>query len=148
MVWDRANALMDRALEHCRDAGVAAILHTESADAAVFADLAAHARAAGLPLGKAVKHYAPPIVGPENAGLLPSVIASADSAEQAAREGTRFLLETDYIDEPERPGAVLGPKTVPRRMLELVGRGVLTEEQAWEVARNAERAYGISLALP
>jgi len=25
----------------------------------------------------------------------------------------RFMMETDYIDDPEMPGAVLGPKTVP-----------------------------------
>jgi TatD-related deoxyribonuclease len=28
-------------------------------------------------------------------------------------------METDYLDDPRRPGAVLGPKTVPRRTREL-----------------------------
>jgi TatD-related deoxyribonuclease len=147
-VWDRANALLQTALELCRDTGKAAILHTESATPDVFADLAARVRAAGLPLDHAVKHYSPPIVGPGNHGLFPSVIASGASAEAAARQGTRFLLETDYIDEPERPGAVLGPKTVPRRTLELVARGLLTEEQAHVVhADNPRRVYGIEVRL-
>jgi TatD-related deoxyribonuclease len=147
-VWDRANALMHTALTTARDAGVAVILHTESATPEVFADLAQRVRASGLPLEKAVKHYSPPIVGPENAGLWPSIIASADSAHVAAKQGTRFLLETDYIDEPERPGAVLGPKTVPRRTLELVQQGLLTEEQVWEVhSRNPARIYGVPYEL-
>ncbi|MCA1813698.1 MAG: TatD family hydrolase [Halobacteriales archaeon] len=147
-VWERANALLQRALELCRDARVAAILHTESATPDVFADLAARARAAGLGLDQAVKHYSPPIVGPENHGLFPSIIASADSAEVAARQGTRFLLETDYVDEPERPGAVLGPKTVPRRTLDLLAKGLLTEEQCWQVhSANPKRVYGIDVAL-
>lgn len=147
-VWARANQLMHLALSLCKETGVAAILHTESATPEVFADLAQRVRAAGLPLEKAVKHYSPPIVGPDNHGLFPSVIAGGDSALEAARQGTRFLLETDYIDEPERPGAVLGPKTVPRRTLELVQQGVLTEEQAWQVhGANPARIYGVPYEL-
>ncbi|HEV8361555.1 MAG TPA: TatD family hydrolase [Candidatus Thermoplasmatota archaeon] len=147
-VWARANALMGIALETARDAGVAVILHTESATPEVFADLAQRVAAAGLPLGKAVKHYSPPIVGPENHGLWPSIIASGDSSAAAARQGTRFLLETDYIDEPERPGAVLGPKTVPKRTHALVAQGLLTEEQAWVVhAENPARIYGVPYTL-
>jgi len=147
-VWERANLLMRRALEEARDAGCAVLLHTESATPEVFLDLAQRIRAAGFPLEKAVKHYSPPVVGPENQGLWPSIIASHDSAEEAARQGTRFLLETDYIDEPERPGAVLGPKTVPRRTLELVQKGLLSEEQAWTVhGENPRRIYGWDIAL-
>ncbi len=29
-------------------------------------------------------------------------------------------METDYMDDPRRPGAVLGPKTVPKRTQQLV----------------------------
>jgi TatD-related deoxyribonuclease len=147
-VWARANALMHTALALCKEAGVAAILHTESATPEVFADLAARVDAAGLPRDKAVKHFSGPTVGPANAGLFPSVIASGASAEEAARQGTRFLLETDYIDEPERPGAVLGPKTVPKRTLDLVQRGLLTEEQAWVVhGANPQAIYGVPFDL-
>lgn len=147
-VWARANQLMHRALEVARDAGCAVILHTESATPEVFADLAQRIRAAGFPLEKAVKHYSPPIVGPDNHGLWPSIIASGESCEAAARQGTRFLLETDYVDEPERPGAVLGPKTVPRRTLALLRAGLLTEEQAWVVHRdNPQRVYGVEFGL-
>lgn len=147
-VWARANQLMHRALELARDAGCAVILHTESATPDVFADLAHRIAAARFPLDRAVKHYSPPTVGPDNHGLFPSVIASRDSAEQAAKQGTRFLLETDYIDEPERPGAVLGPKTVPRRTLELVQKGLLTEEQCWQVhSANPAGIYRVPYEL-
>ena len=30
-----------------------------------------------------------------------------------------FMLETDYMDDPRRPGAVLGPKIVPKRTQQL-----------------------------
>jgi TatD-related deoxyribonuclease len=35
-----------------------------------------------------------------------------------------FFLETDYMDDPRRPGAVLGPKTVPKRTQQLLEAGV------------------------
>jgi TatD-related deoxyribonuclease len=28
-------------------------------------------------------------------------------------------METDFLDDPRRPGAVLGPKTIPKRTQEL-----------------------------
>ena len=39
-----------------------------------------------------------------------------------ARQG--FMLETDHMDDPARPGAVLGPKTVPKRTRQLSEAGV------------------------
>jgi TatD-related deoxyribonuclease len=63
--------------------------------------------------------------------------------EKALSQGTRFLLETDYIDDSRRPGAVLGPATVPRRTLALHARGLLTEEQAWTIhGDNPEKVFG------
>jgi len=40
-------------------------------------------------------------------------------------------METDYLDDKTRPGAVLGPKTVPRRTLELLKQGLIDEEDAY-----------------
>ena len=31
-------------------------------------------------------------------------------------------METDFLDDPQRPGAVLGPKTVPKRTTELCSK--------------------------
>ena len=39
------------------------------------------------------------------------------------------MLETDYLDDPSRPGAVLGPKTVPRKTLKSFQEGIIDEEQ-------------------
>ena len=55
---------------------------------------------------------------------MPSVLASKKNIEAAAKKGTRFMMETDYIDDPRRPGAVLGPKTVPKRTLELLENNI------------------------
>jgi len=41
-------------------------------------------------------------------------------------------METDYLDDPRRPGAVLGPKTIPKRTDELCA-ALLAEHDREEV---------------
>lgn len=144
-----ANELMEHAFVLARDRGCAVQIHAETATPASFADLARHLDAAGLPRGRAVKHYSTPIVDTAvNHGLWPSVLIGKGSAEEAARGGTRFLMETDYMDDPRYPGAVLGPKTVPKRTKELLAGGAISEEQAWTIhAANPKKVYGVDVAL-
>jgi TatD-related deoxyribonuclease len=143
-LWQAANEIMEAGMRAAREAGCAVILHTESATPEVFAELAAIARKAGLPLDKTVKHFSPPVVSVhENAGLFPSVLVGKGAFEKALSQGTRFLVETDYIDDPRRPGAVLGPATVPRRTLDLFARGLLTEEAGFIIHRdNPLKVFG------
>lgn len=148
-VLAKANELMRYAFELARDAGCAVQIHAETATPESFADLATHVDAARLPRAKAVKHYSTPIVDEAvNHGLWPSVLIGKGAAEEALGGGTRFLMETDHMDDPRYPGAVLGPKTVPRRTKELIEKGLLTEEQAWVVhAENPKRVYGVDVGL-
>jgi TatD-related deoxyribonuclease len=143
-LWQAANEVMEAGMRAGKEAGCAVILHTESATPEVFAELASIARRAGLPLDRTVKHFSPPVVSVhENAGLFPSVLLGKGAFEKALSQGTRFLVETDYIDDPRRPGAVLGPATVPRRTLDLFARGLLTEEAAFVIHRdNPRRVFG------
>jgi TatD-related deoxyribonuclease len=143
-VWAASNELLLAGLKHAKELGCAAILHTESANPDVFGELAGMATSVGISLDKVVKHFSPPIVDlKDNHGLFPSVLAGKDAAEKALAQGTRFMLETDYIDDNRRPGAVLGPGTVPRRTLELFDRRVMTEEQAFIIHRdNPAKVYG------
>lgn len=148
-VWTRANALMTYAFELARDAGCAVQIHAETATPESFADLRKYVDKAGLSPEKVVKHYSTPIVDTAvNHGLWPSVLIGKGSAEEALRGGTRFLMETDYMDDPRYPGAVLGPKTVPKRTKQLIDAGLMTEEQAWVVhAENPKRVYGVDVSL-
>ena len=104
-------------------------------------------RKAGLPKEKIVKHFAPPLIlEDENYGLMPSVLASKKNILKAIKKGTRFMMETDYIDDPRRPGAVLGPKTVPKRTQELLEMELITQEEMSIIHKeNPEKTYGINL---
>jgi TatD-related deoxyribonuclease len=107
-------------------------------------ELAEMADKAGLDRGKVVKHYSPPIVLPEeNFGLMPSVLASKDHVKEALQKGSRFLMETDFLDDPRRPGAVLAITTVPKRTLAFIEQGLMTEEQAHKIhVENPAKTYG------
>ncbi len=146
-LWDASNDIMRRSFELAKDVGCAVQLHTESATQDTLAEIAGIARDAGLAPEKVVKHFAPPIVKVcESIGIFPSVLASEDAIKKALGEGARFMMETDYIDDPERPGAVLGPKTVPKRTKQLLPEW--GEDVFWKIHKeNPEKVYGIEINI-
>jgi TatD-related deoxyribonuclease len=57
-------------------------------------------------------------------------------------------METDYMDENSRPGAVMGPKSVPRITRHLLESGAITPGDAWYIhAETPGRVYGVEIAL-
>lgn len=139
-VWAASNEVMRYAFELGAETGSVVQLHTESGDD--FGEVAEWAQERGLPPERVVKHYAS---GPVN-GPVPSVIANRDALEAAVESGEPFLMETDFLDDPDRPGAVLGPKTVPKRVRWM-------REQGWEEAierahvETPARVYGTDLTV-
>ncbi|MES3161931.1 MAG: TatD family hydrolase [Halorubrum sp.] len=116
-VWEASNAVTRTAFERAAEVGCAVQLHTEASED--LTDLARLAASVGLDRGRVVKHYADGrLVGP-----VPSVMSEKDRLERAAESGEPFLMETDFVDDPEKPGMVLGPKTVPRRVRWLLESG-------------------------
>jgi TatD-related deoxyribonuclease len=116
-VWAASNAVMRHAFDLAGEVGCAVQLHTEASQD--LTAVAEWAEAAGLPRERVVKHYA----GGRLAGPTKSVIARKDEIEVAIEEGEPFVLETDFLDDPDRPGAVLGTKTVPRRTRWMAAEG-------------------------
>ncbi|MDY6818882.1 MAG: TatD family hydrolase [Halobacteriales archaeon] len=135
-VWEASNAVLKHALERAAETDVALQLHTEATED--LTEVAEWAEAAGLAPDRVVKHYA----GGRLAGVVPSVMSRKDELETAASNDDPFLMETDFLDDPERPGAVLGPKTVPRRVEWLRENG---HTEAIETAHieTPRRVYGI-----
>jgi len=116
-VWEASNAVTRHAFGLGADNGCAVQLHTEASED--LTDLATWAEAAGMEPGRVVKHYAyGRLEGPT-----PSVMSERDRLERAAERGDPFLMETDFVDDPDRPGAVMGPRTVPRRVRWLLEEG-------------------------
>ena len=144
-IWKLSNEVMGHAFSVAKDVGCAVQIHTESYSFKGMKEIAEMAKKVGLKRKKVVKHFSPPAVKEfEEIKLFPSVIAGNGNVISAAEEGDRFLVETDYIDDKNRPGAILGPKTVPRRIRELYELGYA------DVARkvcvdNIEEVYDIEI---
>lgn len=141
------NRLILYAMELAKDAGCPVQLHTESAGSEQFLEFAEMADNVGIPRNKIIKHFSGAFVlEEENHGLTPSLIATKDVVKVGLKKGKNFFMETDYLDDKTRPGAVLGPKTVPRRTRELLNQGLLTEEDAYKIhVDNVEKIYGVDL---
>ncbi|MHA1209572.1 MAG: TatD family hydrolase [Candidatus Freyarchaeota archaeon] len=143
-IWDASNEILLYALGLAKDCGCPVQLHTESMGEKEIVELSGLIRSANLDPSRVIKHFSPPLVRVcERVKIFPSIIASKRNVETALREGDRFLLETDYLDDPHRPGAVLGPKSVPRRVNMLKEREDL-KERLWKVNKeNPEKIYGV-----
>lgn len=135
-VWAASNDVLRRALELAAETGVAVQLHTEQTTD--LTDVAEWAEDAGLTPERVVKHYA----SGELEGVTRSVMAEKGYLETAIEDGEPFLMETDFVDDPDRPGAVMGPKTVPRRVDWLLDAG---HDEAVRTAHveTPEAVYGI-----
>jgi TatD-related deoxyribonuclease len=116
-VWDASNEVMKHAFELGAEMGCAVQLHMEGGEE--FAEVAAWAAERGLAAEQVIKHYSGGYVD----GPIPSIISDKDALEDGADHGGPFLMETDFLDDPDRPGAVLGPKTVPKRVRWLLENG-------------------------
>lgn len=142
-----SNEILKYGMTKAKDVGCPVILHTESTTPEQCKELMEMGRDVGLPADKIVKHFAPPLINDdENFGLMPSVLASRKNIVAAIKKGSRFLMETDYIDDPRRPGAVLGPKTVPKLTKKLLDAEIMDENQSFEIhVKNPQKTYDIDL---
>ncbi|WP_123538686.1 TatD family hydrolase [Halosimplex salinum] len=135
-VWDASNDVMRHGFDLAAENGCAIQLHAEGGED--FSEVAEWAESRGLAPERVVKHYS----GGRLRGITKSVISNKEDLTVAIEEDEPFMMETDYIDDPDRPGAVLGVKTVPRRVRWLLEEG---HEEAVEQAHvdTPASVYGI-----
>ncbi|MCK5548107.1 MAG: metal-dependent hydrolase, partial [Thermoplasmata archaeon] len=78
--------------------------------------------------------------------IFPSIIASERNIREALRQGARFMLESDYLDDMRRPGAVIPPATIAKKTKKLLSEGTMSEESAFKIHKeNPENVYGIEI---
>ncbi|WP_340098324.1 TatD family hydrolase [Salinibaculum salinum] len=135
-VWGASNDVMRYAFELAAEVGCAVQLHTEGGED--FSEVADWAEDCGLPRERVVKHFS----GSRVEGPIASVLSNKEELEEACQHDEPFLMETDFIDDPDRPGAVLGPQTVPKRVEWLVEEGYEDAMYRAHVETPA-RVYGI-----
>jgi TatD-related deoxyribonuclease len=131
------------ALEVARDAGAPAVVHCEELTPDAYRELAGFAARTSFPLGKLVKHYAKTVLAPERlGGIVPSYLASRDAVRQSLRHPAPWFWETDFLDDPKRPGAVLDLATVARRALAFTEGGGPADRLRVPFQESIRQVYG------
>ncbi|MDR2831197.1 MAG: TatD family hydrolase [Methanobrevibacter sp.] len=141
------NLIMKYGMEIAKDVQCPVQLHTESATEDEFKEFSLLADEVGLKREKVIKHFSGAYINEdENFGVTPSLTTSKDIIKKAIKKGNNFLMETDFIDDKTRPGAVLGPKTVPKRTLDFIRKGILNEKDAFQIhEKNVKKVYDIEI---
>ncbi len=135
-----SNDVLAHALSLAAECNCALQIHAESGPCD---DVVAMAQAAKVPIERVVKHYGSP-----DTPLHPSLIAKHEAISQLAREKRPFTLESDFMDENSRPGAVIGPKSVPRYTNLLLKNGIISQEDCFRIhAETIEKVYGVAITL-
>ena len=146
-IWDASNDVMSHVFSLGRDLKCAVQLHVEDMTAESLKSISEIAKKAGINAEKVVNHHATPLVSEASAvGIYPSIPAGKDNIEIALQQGNRFVMETDYVDDPDKPGFVLGPKTVPKKTKKLIE--IYGEDLFWEIHQKIpSRIYDVEIEI-
>ncbi|MDD4483222.1 MAG: TatD family hydrolase [Methanoregula sp.] len=139
-IFSASNEVLSHALELAAGCRCALQIHAESGPCA---DVVTMAEAAGMNPGRVIKHYGSP-----DTPLHPSLVARHEAVPLMAKERRPFTMESDFMDENSRPGAVTGPKSVPRITKKLFEAGEITEEDCYRIhGDTVEKVYGVKISL-
>jgi TatD-related deoxyribonuclease len=127
---EASNRILLRGMELAKEQDVPVIIHCESGSVDTNRSLSDLAKQAGLKSELVVKHSSPPFVTDEETfGVMPSIPASKSNIKEALSKGTtRFMIETDFIDDPLRPALMMPPATVPKKVNQMLASGLTDEE--------------------
>lgn len=128
-IMESSNRILLRGMELAHEVDCPVMIHCES-ESYTDKSLSDMAKEAGLDPGKVIKHSSPPWVTPEEThGVMPSIPASRSLIREALSKSGRFMIETDFIDDPQKPNAIMAVTSVPKRISGLHQSGELSEEQ-------------------
>ncbi|MEM2021533.1 MAG: TatD family hydrolase [Zestosphaera sp.] len=134
-------------LEMGKDTDSVVHLHTEQGGVATVSSIDALVRLVGIPRERVVFHHASTAVvrAAEELGYYSTVLGHRDPLRNVLLAGaSRVLIESDFIDDPRRPGVAMYPWELTREIDLVLGEGV---ENAGLLQRylvsNVEAVYGV-----
>ena len=141
-IWDASNRVLAHGMTLAKENDVPIIIHCENSDDTA-SSLARIASGAGLDPSMVIKHSSLPLVtGEETCGVMPSIPASKKYIREALAKGTdRFMLETDFIDDPSKPTSIMACTTVPGKVKWMLASGTCSEESVYRICRDLPGRY-------
>jgi TatD-related deoxyribonuclease len=123
-IWGFANELLLQIMQKAAENKVSIQLHVEDNGSKTYSDISRMCKISKLPKKRTIRHFAPADISSDFTQGISSTInvgkgCIKEIIETLPESESYWGMETDYLDDLNRPGAVLGPKTVPKRTQEL-----------------------------
>ncbi|MEO3994017.1 MAG: TatD family hydrolase [Desulfurococcaceae archaeon TW002] len=139
--------ILVKALEICRDTNTIIHLHTEQGGLATVASVDYLVRLTNAPRNKVVFHHASTYLAKtiDEFRYVMTVLGREDLLTNVLESGvTRALVESDFIDDPRRPGVVMYPWDVSEEVKKLLSRKKDYEEALMKyLIDNVVSLYGV-----
>jgi len=143
-----ANLILDKVLELVKDYNMITHLHLEQAGYITILDIIKRVSRLGVPREKILIHHARP--GTLEHAISSDLIASTPGIEPVLRIAMNFepkyLIESDFIDDPKRPGIVVEPWKMIEYELKIMREKNLNEDYLWKVnVDNIVKFYNVNV---
>jgi len=122
--WNKANELLLEIMEKSAMQGASIQLHVEDNGKKTYSEIEELRKKSKMVKKKVIRHFAPPNLDSKFTNGISSTISVGKGSIETIiktleKSDSIWGMETDFLDDMNRPGAVLGPKTVPKRTQEL-----------------------------
>lgn len=143
--WAVNELLLARGLAIAKDAGVRIHIHSENAGLVTLESVGLLVDSVGLRHERVLVHHAPPSHVPLYAGggFYVSVVGRSQVVRELGDNCSNVVVESDYLDDPRRPGAVVYPWELRREVSRAVEEGRLSAACAERILQaNPAAFYG------
>ena len=139
-VWEMSNRVLSHALTLAGELDCPLQIHAESGPCDDVIDMA---KKAGMDSSRVIKHFATC-----DTPLHPSVTAREPFLADWFRDGRECTMESDFMDDNSRPGAVNGPRSVPRTIQRMLQKGEITVDDVCRIHLDVpSKLYRVSFEV-
>ncbi|MCS7139805.1 MAG: TatD family hydrolase [Candidatus Nezhaarchaeota archaeon] len=140
------NEVLEYSLELAKDLSCPVHLHLERGDEGLK-DVMKKVQSVGINPSLVVIHHAEPKIIGRCGGLTPSIPRRGRNLEKAfMRKKLNFVVESDFIDDPKRPGVVAYPWTIALDIAWMIRQGLASEDGVYKVfIENFEKLYHVRI---
>lgn len=139
------NYILDVSLELAKDLDCPIHLHLERGINAIN-DVIVRVHKVGLKPHRVVIHHAEPKIIGKSEGLIPSIPRRGRNLREAFTKRATFLVESDFIDDPNRPGVVSYPWAIATEITEMLTNNFVSKDLVRKIFIDSfEEVYGIKL---
>lgn len=138
--------LLVESMKLAKDYDVPIHIHSENAGFITLESIKVFTNLTGLPRSRVLVHHVPPSQARlyTEAGFYVSVVGRTEVVKELGDSCSNVLVESDYLDDPKRPGAVTYPWSLGPEVMGAVKAGLLEEACAERILQvNPASFYGL-----